>query len=226
MTNHDVSKNKSCPPITYTAMHGVGYPFIKKTFESFNFPELVWTKQQLYADPEFTTVKFPNPEEGEGALKLAIQTAEKNGSKFILANDPDADRLAIAEKLPSGDWKIFTGDEIGTLLGYYIFCKEKEKDPNGKFAMVCSTVSLKMLKRIAEVEGFYFEDVLTGFKWIANKCIDLDKQGYKSIFSYEEAIGFCVGSMVRDKDGVSAAINIGQLYVELAEKGMSVNDYL
>jgi phosphoglucomutase/phosphopentomutase len=91
-----------------------------------------------------------------------------------LANDPDADRLAIAEKLPNGEWKIFTGDEIGTLLGYFVYQKEKAKNPNEKFAMVCSTVSLKMLKRIAEVENFYFEDVLTGFKWIGNKCIDLD----------------------------------------------------
>jgi phosphomannomutase len=85
--------------------------------------------------------------------------------------------------------------------------------------MVASTVSSKMLKKMAEVEGFRFEEVLTGFKWIANKAIELDLEGYQTIFSYEEAIGFCVGNLVRDKDGVCAAVVMGQLYAQLCEKG-------
>jgi len=222
--------NKSCPVITYTAMHGVGYPFIVKALATLGFPPLNSVKEQIEADPEFSTVAFPNPEEGKGALQLSIEQAERGGSKLILANDPDADRLAIAEKQANGEWKIFTGDEIGAILAYFLFQDHKRRgDDVSKMAMVASTVSSKMLKRMAEVEGFRFEETLTGFKWIANKAMDLDNQGYHTIFSYEEAIGFCCGSLVRDKDGVSAAAVASQLYAQLCANSTSdglINDYL
>lgn len=195
--------NKSCPPITYTAMHGVGYPFVVKVMATLGFQALNSVKEQIDPDPEFSTVEYPNPEEGKGALTLSIEQAERGNSKFILANDPDADRLAIAEKQENGEWKIFTGDEIGAILAHFLFQTHKRNgDDVSKFAMVASTVSSKILARIAEVENFRFEEVLTGFKWIANKCMELDAEGYQTIFSYEEAIGFCCGSIVRDKDGV------------------------
>lgn len=224
---NDRELNKSCPTITYTAMHGVGCKFIIKTMALLGFHKLNLVEEQIDPDPEFTTVAFPNPEEGKGALKLAIQTAERANSNFILANDPDADRLAIAEKQPDGEWKIFTGDEIGAIFANFLFQTHKRKgDEVSKIAMAASTVSSKMLKKMGEVEGFRFEEVLTGFKWIANKAMDMDKEGYKTIFSYEEAIGFCCGSLVRDKDGVSAAAVISQLYAQLCSKGMTINDYL
>ena len=183
--------NKACPSITYTAMHGVGYNFIVKTLATIGFPSLNSVKEQIDPDPEFTTVAFPNPEEGKGALQLSIEQAERGESSLILANDPDADRLAIAEKQEDGEWKIFTGDEIGAILAQFLFQTHKAKgDDTSKFAMVASTVSSKLLKKMAEVEGFRFEETLTGFKWIANKAMELDSQGYKTIFSYEEAIGF------------------------------------
>ena len=172
-----VSKDliKKCPKLTYTAMHGVGYPFIIRSMAAFGFPAVIPVEEQVQPDPEFRTVAYPNPEEGEGALKLAIQTAEANGSTFILANDPDADRLAIAEKLPSGDWKIFKGDQIGAIFAKFLLETYKEKKMDvSKIAMVNSTVSSKMIQKMAEVEGFRFEEVLTGFKWIANKAIELD----------------------------------------------------
>lgn len=214
--------NKSCPVITYTAMHGVGCKFVVRTLAVLGFPTLNLVKEQVDPDPEFTTVAFPNPEEGKGALKLAMETADRADSKFILANDPDADRLAIAEKQPNGEWKIFTGDEIGTIFAYFLFQTHKRNnDDVSKMAMSASTVSSKMIKKMAEVEGFRFEEVLTGFKWIANKAIQMDSEGYKTIFSYEEAIGFCMGGLVRDKDGVSAAAVISQLYAQLCSTSKS-----
>jgi phosphomannomutase len=131
--------------------------------------------------------------------------AERENSDFIIANDPDADRMAIAERKPDGTWKIFTGDETGTIFAYYLFNVHKEKGEDvSKLAAVASTVSSKFMKKMAASEGFRFEEVLTGHKWIANKAIELDNSGFKTFFSYEEAIGFCVGNLVRDKDGVSA----------------------
>eukprot|EP00362_Geleiidae_sp_MMETSP1317_P000520 CAMPEP_0201281574 /NCGR_PEP_ID=MMETSP1317-20130820/3381_1 /ASSEMBLY_ACC=CAM_ASM_000770 /TAXON_ID=187299 /ORGANISM="Undescribed Undescribed, Strain Undescribed" /LENGTH=108 /DNA_ID=CAMNT_0047591781 /DNA_START=772 /DNA_END=1098 /DNA_ORIENTATION=- len=100
-------------------MHGVGYQMAKLITESFEFPPFYIVEEQVHPDPEFTTVVFPNPEEGEGALKLAMETAEKNGARLILANDPDADRMAVAEKLSSG-WEIYSGDQIGIVLAYWL----------------------------------------------------------------------------------------------------------
>lgn len=102
-------------------MHGVGAPFVKQIFESFNFPPYIPVAEQIEPDPEFSTVYYPNPEEGKGALELAIQTATKLGNNLILANDPDADRLAVSEKLGDGTWKIYSGDEIGMCLAYWMF---------------------------------------------------------------------------------------------------------
>jgi len=104
-----------------------------------------------------------------------MAAADWEGSNFIIANDPDADWLAIAEKWPDGSWKIFTGDETGTIFAYYLFNIHKDKGEDvSKLAAVASTVSSKFIKKMAEVEGFHFEEVLTGFKWIGNKAIELD----------------------------------------------------
>lgn len=107
----------------YTAMHGVGTPFAERAFACFDLPSFTPVKEQILPDPDFPTVAFPNPEEGKGALNLAIQTADKVGGQVILANDPDADRLAIAEKQKDGQWVIFTGNQIGSILGAASFEK-------------------------------------------------------------------------------------------------------
>jgi phosphomannomutase len=158
-----------------------------------------------------------------------MQTAEECGSTLIVANDPDADRLAIAEKLPkyhtvlcltffSGDWKIFTGNEIGILLADYSWQQykkvhEKDADFDPKQCVVLnSTVSSKMLASLAKTEGIYYEDTLTGFKWLGNKADELRKKGKKFIFAFEEAIGFMVGDTCLDKDGIRA----GAVFTEMA----------
>ncbi|ORX56625.1 phosphoglucomutase [Piromyces finnis] len=208
----------------YTAMHGVGLPFARKSFESFGFKPFEEVDEQVLPDPDFSTVEFPNPEEGKGVLDLSIAKANATGATVILANDPDADRLAIAEKQKDGKWFSFSGNQIGVILGAYTW--EKFKDTDKKIAMVNSTVSTKMLEKIAKVENFRFEETLTGFKWIGNKAIDLIKEGYSVPFAFEEAIGFMCGEFIFDKDGISALAIVAELAAQLAKKNMTMFDYL
>jgi len=216
--------------ITYTAMHGVGAKYIEKAFEAFSLKPFFTTVKQADPDPEFPTVKYPNPEEGKGALKLAIETAESNNSPFIIANDPDADRLAIAEKQEDGCWKIFTGNEIGFLLGWWAYNNHHESNPTlypgDSVYMVYSTVSSKALQSIGKIEGFKVEETLTGFKWMANKSIDLIKEGKHVLLAFEEAIGFMFGDQVLDKDGVSAGAIMAEFASYLYHNGSTMNKKL
>lgn len=212
--------------ITYTAMHGVGQRYEMEAFKAFSLKPFIPTKEQGDPDPNFPTVKFPNPEEGKGALSLAIKTAEANGSPFIIANDPDADRLAIAEKLPNGEWKIFNGNEIGTLFGWWTFTKHKSQNPESypgdNVYMTYSTVSSHILKSIAAAEGFKTIETLTGFKWMGNASHNLKKQGKHVLFAFEEAIGFMIGMQVPDKDGISAGAIVSEMASYLYKENSTV----
>lgn len=204
----------------FLAMHGVGYKYSKLVFEAFNHKPFIPVKQQIEPDPEFPTVKFPNPEEGKSALNLAIETANANNSTLIVANDPDADRLAIAEKQQNNEWKILNGNEIGALLGWWLWHNFKNQGktkaiPPSDVYMLYSTVSSNILRAIAEAEGFNCEDTLTGFKWMGNRSIELIKQGKTVLFAFEEAIGFMCGVNVLDKDGISAEAVMSELAVYL-----------
>ncbi|XP_074649687.1 phosphopentomutase-like [Tubulanus polymorphus] len=214
---------------TYTAMHGVGWHFCEDSFKAFGLPPFIPVTEQVEPDPEFPTVPFPNPEEGKSALNLSISTADKHGSTVILANDPDADRLAVAEKQPDGSWKVFTGNEIGALLGWWMFRCFKEINP-GSFGpdvyMLSSTVSSAILKSIASKEGFSFEDTLTGFKWMGNRADELIKDGKTVLFAFEEAIGFMCGTNVLDKDGVSACAVMAEMATWLEDNGLTLTQKL
>lgn len=210
---------------TYSAMHGVGYPYMVKAFEAAKFKPLIAVEEQRDPDPEFPTVKYPNPEEGRSALALSFRTAHAHGSSLILANDPDADRLAIAEKTENGEWHVFSGNEIGALLGWWsLFCY-RVKFPNATLEnvyMLSSTVSSKILRSMASVEGFAFMETLTGFKWMGNIAHDMLQQGKTVLFAFEEAIGFMFGTAVLDKDGISAGVHIAQLAAYLAAHNVSL----
>ncbi len=146
-------------------MHGVGYDYAVDAFKAFNHKPFVPVLEQIQPDPDFPTVRFPNPEEGKSALNLSIETADKNNSRIIIANDPDADRLAVAEKLPNGQWKVLSGNELGALFGWWIWFhyKQNNKDANFKDVyMLYSTVSSNILSSMAQAEGFSCEDTLTG----------------------------------------------------------------
>ncbi|KAI0061669.1 hypothetical protein BV25DRAFT_1907908 [Artomyces pyxidatus] len=219
--------NQSCPiKFVNTSMHGVGHPFASRAFAEFGFAPFIPVKEQQEPDPDFPTIKFPNPEE-KGALDLAFQTADREGAAYVLAQDPDADRFAAAEKSPDGVWTAFTGDQLGTLFaGRALEQYKASGKPLNKLAMVASTVSSKMIEAMAEVEGFKFVECLTGFKFIGNTALTLANEGYEVPFGYEEAIGYMIGSEIRDKDGVSAAASFAELVSTLSREGKTANAYL
>ena len=215
--------------VTYTAMHGVGAQAVKLAFETFGLKPYIPVPLQIDPNPDFPTVAFPNPEEGKGALKLAFETADSKNSPVIIANDPDADRLAAAEKLENGTWKIFTGNELGVLLAswsWYSYVKRHPDVDRSKVLMVNSTVSSKMIRALAEKEGFEFREALTGFKWLGNICCDAKKEGRIPLFAFEEAIGYMVGDACWDKDGVRAAAIFAEMAGELYARGSTVNGEL
>lgn len=184
---------------------------------------------QAQPDPEFPTVRFPNPEE-KGALDLAIATANKHNASLVLASDPDADRFAAAEKLPSGDWKVFTGNQLGILFAVQTLDvyrqAAKKSGKTTKLAMLASAVSTQMLKHMATVEGFHYEETLTGFKWLGNQAIVLQSQGYDTLYAFEEAIGYMFTPVVYDKDGIAAASVFVAMVHKWAKEGLTVSEKL
>lgn len=214
----------------YSAMHGVGYPYIMEAMKAGDLKPVIAVKEQSYPDPDFPTVKFPNPEEGASSLELSMKLADLEGIDVILANDPDADRLACAERHKvTRQWKVFTGNELGALLGWWAFECFKKLNPDTNYNdcyMLASTVSSKILRAIANVEGFRFIETLTGFKWMGNESCKLMAEGKSIVFAFEEAIGFMVSPTVLDKDGVSAACHLASLGSYLRHSNLSFDDKL
>ncbi|XP_003744897.1 phosphoglucomutase-2 [Galendromus occidentalis] len=214
----------------FTAMHGVGHRYVAEAFKRCGIARSYPVLEQMEPDPEFPTVKFPNPEEGASALELAIRTANKNNCRIILANDPDADRLAVAELIDqSHEFRTFSGDNLGALIGWWLWTRHRLSNPKSDpsdFVMIASTVSSKILRSMAKKEGFNFEETLTGFKWMANRGIELEKQGKKVLFAFEEAIGYMCGTAVWDKDGVSAALQVANMVAYLDEQNVTLNEQL
>ncbi len=200
--------------IIYTAMHGVGTETLLSVFDEAKFAPPILVTEQSEPNPDFPTVAFPNPEE-PGAIDLAIKLAKEENADLVIANDPDADRCAVAAKDSSGNWRMLRGDELGTLLGYYI---SKNQVVKGEI-FATTIVSSSALKKIAANSGASFVETLTGFKWLS-KIENL-------VFGYEEAIGYCVDpSKVNDKDGISAALKIAQINSQLMARGSNVFAYL
>lgn len=226
----DKSLNERCGvTFTFTSMHGVSHPYMVQAFETCGFKKFVPVKEQMDPDPDFPTVRFPNPEEGKSSLDLSFMTAANAGSRVILANDPDADRLAVAEQQSTGEWKVFTGNEIGSLLGWWLWRCFREKNPDvpaKDVYMISSTVSSKILSAIAAKEGFNFVETLTGFKWMCNKAHNLIKEGKTVLLAFEEAIGYMCGTTVLDKDGISAAMFVAQLVAYLETQNLTLFDQL
>ncbi|MGW1166143.1 phospho-sugar mutase [Streptomyces sp. NPDC002550] len=195
----------------YTAMHGVGKDVLLAAFARAGFPEPVLVAEQAEPDPDFPTVAFPNPEE-PGAMDLAFARARATDPDLVIANDPDADRCAVAVR-DGADWRMLRGDEVGALLAAHLV----RRGARGTFAE--SIVSSSLLGRIAGKAGLPHEETLTGFKWIAR--VDGLRYGY------EEALGYCVDPEgVRDKDGITAALLVTELASQLKEEGRTLLDLL
>ncbi|MER5947259.1 phospho-sugar mutase [Streptomyces sp. NPDC001904] len=197
----------------YTAMHGVGKETLLAAFARAGFPAPVLVPEQAEPDPDFPTVAFPNPEE-PGAMDLSFATAGSltEAPDLIIANDPDADRCAVAVR--DGDaWRMLRGDEVGALLAAHLV----KRGATGVLAE--SIVSSSLLGRIAEAASLPYAETLTGFKWIARV------EGLR--YGYEEALGYCVDPEgVRDKDGITAALLVTELASELKEQGRTLLDAL
>ncbi|HEU4676493.1 MAG TPA: phospho-sugar mutase [Motilibacteraceae bacterium] len=202
--------------VIYTPMHGVGRDVLVEamTRAGFALPEVV--PAQAEPDPEFPTVAFPNPEE-PGAIDLALKTAREAAADLVIANDPDADRCAVAVPDPDveGGWRMLRGDEVGALLGEHLAARGVDEDA----VFANSIVSSSLLGRIAAAHGIAHTETLTGFKWIAR----VENLRY----GYEEALGYCVApELVRDKDGISAALVVLELAAALKAEGRTLLDAL
>ncbi|XP_028276050.1 glucose 1,6-bisphosphate synthase [Parambassis ranga] len=225
--------NSSCPlKFVHSSFHGVGHDFVQEAFRMFGFAPPIPVPEQKDPDPNFSSVHCPNPEEGESVLELSLLLAERENARIVLATDPDADRLAVAEKSDGcvSGWKVFTGNELAALLGWWMFFNWKESHPDPadtqSVYMLATTVSSKVLQAFARIEGFHFEETLPGFKWIGNRIHDLSKTGHRVIFAFEESIGFLCGSMVPEKDGVSSAVVVAEMAAYLHTKNLSLNQQL
>jgi phosphomannomutase len=199
--------------VVHTALHGVGSDTLLRVFEKAGFPTPIPVESQQHPDAAFPTVSFPNPEE-PGAIDAALALAAKVEPDLVLANDPDADRCAVAVS-DGGEWHMLRGDEVGALLGAHILARGVDGDA----VFANSIVSSRLLAAMAKAAGIRHEETLTGFKWISR--VD----GLR--FGYEEALGYCVDpARVRDKDGVSACLLMAELAATLKADGRTLTDLL
>ena len=197
--------------IVYTAMHGVGWKPASKVFEAAGFAPLIPVTEQVDPDGSFPTVSFPNPEE-PGAMDLSFAKAKEVNADLIIANDPDADRVAIAVPV-NGEYKALTGDQVGLILADEIASRANSG------TLACSIVTGSALSKVAEHYNLKFQETLTGFKWIS-KVPDL-------IFGYEEALGYCIDPKhIADKDGISAALMLANIANRISKENKSLFDLL
>jgi phosphomannomutase len=219
--------------VVHTALHGVGDATLRAVLAAAGWPDPVPVAAQQHPDPAFPTVPYPNPEQ-PGVLDLAAATAEREGADLVLANDPDADRLAVMVPGPAG-WRMLTGDELGALLGDAVLTGPGAgtgvgiglgtgADPSGRPPVVATTVvSGSLLRRLAQAAGVRCVTTLTGFKWIARA----GGADGALVYGYEQALGYAVRpDLVADKDGISAALLVLQLAAEEARRGRALADRL
>jgi phosphomannomutase len=208
--------------IVYTPLHGVGGALVQRALEGAGFGVAV-VPEQAEPDGHFPTVRFPNPEE-KGAMDLAIELARNTKAELILANDPDADRLAVGVPTAAGRFVTLSGNQVGMLLADFLLSRA----PTSPTPLVLSSiVSSPMLAALARSYGARYEVTLTGFKWIWSAALHLEAtENVRFAFGFEEAIGFCACREVRDKDGIGAALVFAELAAQCRARGESVLERL
>ncbi|MEV6372799.1 phospho-sugar mutase [Micromonospora musae] len=202
--------------VAYTPLHGVGAAVLTAAFARAGFPVPGIVPEQAEPDPLFPTVSFPNPEE-PGAVDLLVGLANATGADLAIANDPDADRCAVAVRDGGSGWRMLRGDEVGVLLADHLM----RRGVKGLYAT--TIVSSSLLRAMCAARGLPYDETLTGFKWIVRAGGGTEPL----VFGYEEALGYCVApELVRDKDGISAALTVAELAAGLKAQGRSLTDRL
>ncbi|MBP9022965.1 MAG: phospho-sugar mutase [Spirochaetes bacterium] len=222
--NDDIDKNIK---IVYTPLHGTGYKILPEVMKHFGFGNIILEPKQSIPNGNFPTVKYPNPEEKE-ALELAVKLAENKNGDIILATDPDADRMGVGFKNKNGKYVLINGNQIGTMIEYYLLTRLKEKNALPKNGAVIKTiVTTELQSDIAKDFGCAIFDVLTGFKWIGTLMRKFDETGeYKFIFGGEESYGYLPVEFVRDKDAIGACYFFCEMAGWLKSKGRTLADFL
>jgi phosphomannomutase len=207
--------------LAYTAMHGVGANMAEMVLKDAGFNRVFSVAAQREPDGNFPTVNFPNPEE-PGAMDLVIAQAKQHQAMLACANDPDADRFAVAVRKDDGDYQMLTGDQVGVLLGHYLLSHAS----SDQRLVGCTIVSSSLLSKIAAAFDAPCYTTLTGFKWLMNEAIGLSTPHSRFLFAYEEALGYTVGNLVWDKDGLSALVAFAKLCAELSCQNQTIWDRL
>ncbi len=213
--------------MVYTPFHGTGYRMIPEALKRLGMKHVICVPEQMVIDGNFPTVVSPNPENPEG-FYLAVDIAKKEGADFILGSDPDADRVGIMVNTGDGEFKVLTGNQTGVLLLDYLIgaMKRAGKLPANPVALK-TIVTTEMARKVAEVNGLKCFDTFTGFKFLAQKKDQLESSGEGNvIMSYEESYGYMLGSYVRDKDAVTAAVALTEMAAWYAGQGMTLYDAL
>jgi phosphomannomutase len=208
--------------VAYTAMHGVGERLARAALQVAGVRELHSVAAQAEPDSTFPSVAFPNPEE-PGALDMLLALANDMRADLAIANDPDADRLALAAR-SAGVMQLLSGNELGVLLAEYLLT---HAPADGKNLVVSSIASTPLVGRIAEAHAARWETTLTGFKWIVRRGLELQaREGLRFVLGFEEALGYCIGTLVHDKDGIAGAAHAVRMAAWHAGRGASLHDAL
>lgn len=220
------SRRRSSPKplrVVYTPLHGVGRDVLLAAFSAAGLSRPRLVESQERPDPRFPTVARPNPEE-PGTLNLALTAARRENADLMLATDPDADRLAVAVPTPDDarHWRVLTGDEIGVLLAEHLIA---HADDRAHSLLISTIVSSSLLARMADAAGIPYIETLTGFKWMMQVVRETEPER-RLLFAYEEALGFAVNGVVRDKDGISAALLMYQVAAAARHEGFTLHDRL
>jgi phosphoglucomutase len=213
--------------LVFTPLHGTGKMLGEKALKQAGFEKFALVSEQAVADPNFTTVKSPNPEE-HSAFEYAIRLGEKEGADLLIATDPDADRLGAAVRLPDGKYQVLTGNQLGSLMIKYILEAHQQAGTLPKNAVVLkSIVSSELPTAIAEKYHTKMLNVLTGFKFIAEKIQQFEEDQTQSfMFGFEESYGYLVKPFVRDKDAIQALVLLAEVAAFYKKQGKTLYDGL
>jgi phosphomannomutase len=207
-------------PLAMTSLHGVGGALVELVLDTAGHGPIHHVASQRQPDADFPTLAFPNPEE-PGAMDAVVELATTVGASLAIANDPDADRLALAAPTTEGSWRRLTGDQVGVLLAHHLL-RDAGLAPDR--LLVTTVVSSRMLAAMAASAGVHHAETLTGFKWLCRPA--LEQPARHQLLAYEEALGYAIGERTRDKDGITAALVAADMVCRLDDEGRTVWDVL